>query len=152
MATVLIVDDHPLVRQMLREALTVDSLISQVGEARNGVEALAQASAQQWDVVILDISMPGENGVQVLKRLKHRWPTTHVIMYSLHAHANIVRMCLRAGASGYLTKGSASEELMQAIRKILAGEVVLSRAIAGVIQDESDRAPTHDIDDFENIS
>jgi two-component system invasion response regulator UvrY len=141
MATVLIVDDQALVRRGLREVLTNAPLINEIGEARNGIEALAQARAHHWDLVLLDISMPGVNGVQVLKKLRSERPDIRVIMFSFYADARVVRMCLQAGAAGYLTKESGPDELMDAIHVVLAGGVYVSRALSDEVQGDGDTLP-----------
>lgn len=126
MTAVLIVDDHALVRRGLRDTLRDDPLITHIGEARSGAEALAQVRANTWDVVILDITMPGESGLQVLKKLRAEWPALLVIMFSFHADARVIRASQQAGASGYVTKDADPAELLDAIRIVVAGGVYFS--------------------------
>ena len=126
MTTVLIVDDHDLVRRGVRETLADDPLITAIGEARDGSEALALAG--QWDVIVLDINMPGENGIQVLRKLKAAWPAICVIMFSFHTDPRIVQACQQAGAAGYLKKDADPVELLDAVRVVAAGGVYFSPA------------------------
>jgi DNA-binding NarL/FixJ family response regulator len=100
-----------------------------VGEASNAEEALALSRAQPWDVVILDISMPGGSGVHALARLKREQPERPVIMHSMHDNPVVIRRCLALGASGYVLKESAAEELLAAIDQVMTGAIYLSRGL-----------------------
>jgi DNA-binding NarL/FixJ family response regulator len=144
MTTVLIVDDQPLVRRGLREILAEDSTISQIEEAPNAASALALARAHAWDIVILDISLPDESGVTVLKTLRAERPAQRVIMFSFHEALGVVRLCLRAGAAGYLTKEAGPEELLDAIHAVLAGHVFVSRTVADALRASDGAAPPAD--------
>src|SRR5689334_17504139 len=104
MLKILIADDHAIVRKGLREILREESEQTVVGEASNGAEALAQVRANQWDVVVLDITMPGQNGLEVLRLLKQSHPNLPVLMLSMHSGVHYVTGSLKAGASGYLNK------------------------------------------------
>lgn len=118
---VLIVDDHPLVREGIRQALGVPGF-DVVGEAGSGEEGLIQAVALRPEVVVLDISLPGENGIQTAARLRARLPEIRVLMLSVHDHPEYVLESVKAGAHGYLRKDSLPDELRHAIRTIHAGE------------------------------
>jgi two-component system, NarL family, invasion response regulator UvrY len=130
MLKVLIADDHAIVRKGLREILREASETTQVGEASNGQEALNQVQGGQWDVVVLDITMPGMNGLEVLKQLKALYPKLPVLMLSMHSGYHYVMGSLKSGASGYLNKETAPEELIAAIRKAIDGGVYVSRSLA----------------------
>jgi DNA-binding NarL/FixJ family response regulator len=130
MLKVLIADDHAIVRKGLKEILREASETTQVGEASNGAEALAQVEAEPWDVVVLDITMPGQNGLEVLKKLKESHPKLPVLMLSMHSGYHYVMGSLKSGASGYLNKETAPEELVTAIRKAIDGGIYVSRSLA----------------------
>jgi two-component system, NarL family, invasion response regulator UvrY len=130
MNRVLIADDHAVVRQGLRQILSDCSDIAVGGEAANGQEVFEKARGAKWDLVVLDISMPGQSGVDILKQLKHEQPELPVLVLSMHPEDQFAERALKAGASGYLTKESAPEELVRAIRKILAGGKYLNPALA----------------------
>ena len=129
MLKVLIADDHAIVRKGLRDILREASEEALVGEASNGLEALELARGQPWDVVVLDITMPGASGLAVLKQLKRDRPELPVLMLSMHSGELYVNGSLRAGASGYLNKESAPEELLTAIRSVMAGGTYVSRSL-----------------------
>lgn len=127
---VLIADDHAIVRKGLREILREASETTTVGEASNGPEALDKVHNESWDVVVLDITMPGQNGLEVLKELKRRQPELPVLMLSMHSGYHYVKGSLKAGASGYLNKETAPEELVTAIRTAIDGGIYVSRSLA----------------------
>jgi two-component system invasion response regulator UvrY len=129
MLRVLIADDHAIVRKGLRDILREASEEALVGEASNGLEALELARAEPWDVVVLDITMPGASGLAVLKQLKRDRPKLPVLMLSMHSGELYVNGSLKAGASGYLNKESAPEELLTAIRVVLAGDTYISQSL-----------------------
>ena len=129
MLRVLIADDHAIVRKGLRNILREAAQDALVGEASNGLEALDLARAEPWDVVVLDITMPGASGLEVLKQLKRDRPLMPVLMLSMHSGELYVNGSLKAGASGYLSKESAPEELLTAIRAVLAGETYISQSL-----------------------
>ena len=130
MLKVLIADDHAIVRKGLKEILREASESTHVGEAGNGQEALERVDREAWDVVVLDITMPGLNGLEVLKRLKRVQPGLPVLMLSMHSGYHYVMGSLKAGASGYLNKETAPEELVAAIHKAIEGGVYVSRSLA----------------------
>ena len=130
MLRVLIADDHAIVRKGLIEILREASETTQVGEASTGEEALERVQAEPWDVVVLDITMPGQNGLDVLKQLKVSHPQLPVLMLSMHSGYHYVMGSLKAGASGYLNKETAPEELITAIHKAIAGGRYVSRSLA----------------------
>jgi DNA-binding NarL/FixJ family response regulator len=137
----LIVDDHPLIRAGLRTLLehTLDG--PQIVEASDGREALEIAASVHPDVVLLDISMPGLNGVEAARRLTANLPSCKVIMLSMHCHEERVAECFRAGAVGYLVKDGAVSEVVEAIESALRGDVYISPrvppAVAKVLERKS---------------
>jgi two-component system, NarL family, invasion response regulator UvrY len=120
---ILIADDHANVRRGLREILVDAFSDAHFSEATNGDEVLAQLADSQPDMVLLDINMPGRSGFEVLKDVKHIYSKLPVIMVSVQAESQYAFRCLRAGASGYVNKNSASEELVPAIKKVIASDV-----------------------------
>ena len=130
--TLLIVDDHPLIRVGLRTLLGHAIEQPQIFEATDGREALEIAARVQPDIVLLDVSMPGLNGVDTVRRLTTELPACKVIMLSMHCHEERVAECLRAGAVGYLVKDGAVSEIMTAIEAALHGEVYISTQVPTV--------------------
>lgn len=130
MMRILIVDDHAMLRQGLKSLLSDAFENAQFGEAANAEEALAQLRKQEWDAALLDINMPGKSGFDLLKDLRAAWPKLPVLVLSAYPEDQFAGRMRRAGAQGYMTKESASEELVQAIRTILAGDEYLSPTLA----------------------
>ena len=118
---VLVVDDHAVVREGIRHILEGEPGFVVVGEAGNGVDALRLVTERRPDVVVLDVSMPGESGLRVAPKLREAAPDTRVLIMSMHDNAEYVREGVRAGASGYLLKDSAAAELRLAVRAVHAG-------------------------------
>lgn len=127
---ILIADDHPLVRQGLKQLLGSEPDMAVVGEAKNADETLDLARKLEWDVLILDYSMPGGNGLVVLKELKRAYPRRPVLILSMHPEDAIAISVLRAGAAGYINKECASEELPVALRKAVSGGKYVSPSLA----------------------
>jgi len=138
MIRVLIADDHAVVRQGLRQILTETSDMSVAGEAANGLEALERARAADYDVLVLDITMPGRSGFDILKELRAEQPKLPVLILSMHAEEQIAVRLLKAGAAGYLNKESAPDELVKAIRKVVSGGRYVSPALAEKLAFEID--------------
>ena len=130
MIRVLLADDHQLVREGLKQLLGATADIRVEGEAANGDEALALVRVKDYDIAILDMSMPGLSGIDLVKRVKHERPALRVLVLSMHGEKQYAARALKSGASGYLTKDTASEQLVAAIRKIAAGGVHISDAAA----------------------
>src|SRR3990170_4970350 len=118
---VIIADDHPVVRQGLRQMLAVESDLTVVGEARNGQEVVELSRKVPWEVAVLDYNMPGKNGLELIKELRQRYPGRAVLVLSMYPEDRYAVRALKAGAAGYLTKESAPEELVSAIRKVAGG-------------------------------
>lgn len=127
---VVVADDHVIVREGIRQVLDGTEGITVVGEAGNGAEAYERAQSLVPDVVVLDVSMPGESGLEVAKRLKRALPATRILMLSVYDNTEFVLEAVRAGADGYLLKDSSPAELRAAIRKVVAGESAFSAAAA----------------------
>jgi DNA-binding NarL/FixJ family response regulator len=127
---VLLADDHTLVREGLRQLLGATTDIRVEGEAADGDEALALAKANDYDLAVLDMSMPGVAGIELIKRVKLEKPRLRVLVLSMHGEQQYAARAIKAGASGYLTKDSAAAQLVGAIRKIAGGGVHLSEAAA----------------------
>lgn len=132
---VLVADDHMIVRTGIRHVLESESGFEVVGEAANGPEVLALAAKLQPDVVVLDISMPGESGLKLAAQLRNSTPEPRVLILSMHDNAEYVLESVRAGANGYLLKDTAATELRSAIRAICRGESYFSPPIAGRLRD-----------------
>lgn len=141
MIKVLIADDHPIVRQGLRQILGGTTDMGVAGEAVNSQEALDQVRLGGWDVLVLDITMPGRSGFDILKELKYEQPNLPVLVLSIHAEEQLAVRVLKAGASGYLTKENAPEELVKAIRKVVSGGRYISPSLAESLAFGLDTAP-----------
>jgi DNA-binding NarL/FixJ family response regulator len=121
MLRILIADDHPIVRRGLKQILYDEPDIAIVGEAQSSNEVFELVRTQNWDVVILDITMPGRGGMDTLEELKRQHPDLPVLMLSMHPEDQYAARAFKAGAAGYMTKESALDELIKAIRKITKG-------------------------------
>ena len=127
---ILIVDDHPIVRQGLRQTLADAAQIGEIVEAATAQEALDLVREREWEAVILDIGLPGRGGLDVLKDIKREVPKLPVLILSMHSEDQYAVRAIRAGAAGYLTKGAAPESLIEAIRKVAAGGRYVSPELA----------------------
>ena len=147
MLRVLIADDHPVFRRGLKQIIAETSDLVVADEAADGREALLKARTGDYDVVLLDISMPFKNGLDVLSQLKSERPTLPVLMLSMHPEEQYAVRALKTGASGYLTKESAPEELVAAIRKVSRGGKYVSASLAerlASMLDEDDKRLPHE--------
>jgi len=126
----LIADDHPIVRNGIKDIIQDISAAFEVDEAKDAHEVVQKVITSDYDIIILDISMPGGGGLNALKQIKASKPDTKVLMLSIYDDEQYINRALKAGASGYLTKSVASDELELAIKKILAGEKYLSSEVA----------------------
>jgi DNA-binding NarL/FixJ family response regulator len=130
MVKLLIADDHAVVREGLKRILSETPDLVVAGEAGSGQEALDRVRAEAWDVVLLDISLPGLSGLDVLKQLQRERPGLPVLVLSIYPEDQYAVRVLKAGASGYLTKDSAPDQLIEAIRKISLGRKFISPYLA----------------------
>jgi two-component system invasion response regulator UvrY len=129
MIKVLIADDHPIVRAGLKQVIEKSPDMRVGGEALDGQEVLDKVSDEEWDVLILDFSMPGKSGLDVIKELRRQRPGLPILVLSMHPESELAPRLLKAGVSGYLMKESATKELVNAIRKIHAGGRYVSPAL-----------------------
>lgn len=130
MIRILLADDHEIVRDGLKRILAAAGDLQVTGEAASGDQALALVRAHDYDIAMLDLSMPGLSGIDLIKRLKAEKPAMKLLILSMHGEAQYAARALKAGASGYLTKDSAGDQLVLALRKIAAGGVHISEAAA----------------------
>ena len=145
MLKILIADDHPVFRRGLKQIIAETTDMVVAGEATNGWEVLSKVSTGDYDLVLLDISMPGKDGMDVLTQLKKERPALLVLMVSMHPEEQYAVRALKAGASGYLTKESAPDELIVAIRKVSTGRKYVSSALAerlaALLQEDAEVLP-----------
>jgi two-component system invasion response regulator UvrY len=147
MIKILIADDHAIVREGLKQIVAETADMEIADEARSGHEVLDKVGNNDYDVVVLDISMPGRDGVDILKQLKAQRPRLPVLVLSIHPEEQYAVRVIRAGAAGYLTKESAPDELIAAIRRVSAGRKYVSPALAEklVLELQSDtEKPSHE--------
>jgi two-component system, NarL family, response regulator NreC len=137
--TVILVDDHDVVRTGLRSYLNTQADVKVVAEARNGEEALLRAEETKPDLVIMDITMPGMDGLEATRRLKIQNPNCLVLALTVHEDKQYFMEMLSAGASGYITKQAAADDLVAAIRAVAAGQVYLQPALARWLLDDYQR-------------
>ena len=153
MKKILIIDDHEIVRDGLKKIVNEQSENITFGEASTAPEALRLVAEQDWDIVVLDLSLGGRNGLEVLKELKQIRPGLPVLILSMHSEEQYARRAFKAGAAGYITKDSPRAELLNAINKVAEGRKYVSRAFAEelVIDLErgSDRPPHETLSDRE---
>jgi two-component system, NarL family, invasion response regulator UvrY len=136
MIKVLITDDHPVVRRGIRQILEDDEWIEKVEEAGKGKELLEKLREEKFDVILLDISLPGGNGLDLIGQIKKIQPSASVLMLSIYSEELYAIKSLKFGASGYLTKTSAPEELLTAVHKVSKGERYISLSLADKLADD----------------
>ncbi|MBC8317839.1 MAG: response regulator transcription factor [Desulfobulbaceae bacterium] len=153
MIRILLADDHTIVREGLKQILAETSDIVATGEAANGLQVLNAVRKNRYDLVILDIAMPGRGGLDVLKDLNKEYPALPVLMLSMYPEEQYAVRALKAGASGYLTKESAADELIAAIHKVTQGgkyiSGMLAEKLASYLGDSSEKAPHELLSDRE---
>ena len=130
MISILIADDHAILRRGLKEILADELEGAILDEAGNAQEVLAQIQSRAWDLLILDITMPGRSGLDLLRDLQQLQPKLPVLVLSMHPENQYAKRVLRAGAAGYMNKETAPKELVKAVRKVLAGGRYVSAALA----------------------
>ncbi len=154
MLKILIADDHRVVREGLKRIIEHSGTMTVVAEAADGAEAIAKTAKTHPDVVLLDISMPGRNGLDVLKQLKAKAPNLPILILSQHSEEEYAMRALRAGASGYVTKDQASTELLAAIRKVSTGRKFISESqaedLVTSLQDNESSTPHKRLSDREH--
>ncbi|HEX9276316.1 MAG TPA: response regulator transcription factor [Casimicrobiaceae bacterium] len=153
MIRVVIADDHTIVREGLRQLLTAAGDLEVVAEAVDGHEVLACARSVDFDVLVLDMSMPGKSGMELIRQLKTEKPKLRIVVLTMHQESQYAVRAIKAGASGYLTKDSASAQLVNAIRKVAGGGAFISAEVAEQLarqaQGAGDRAPHEALSDRE---
>jgi DNA-binding NarL/FixJ family response regulator len=127
---VLLADDHAIIRDGLKQILAETEDLAVGGEAANGGEVMQQVRTADWDVLVLDISMPGRNGLELIRMIKDEKPDLPILILSMHHEEQYAVRALHAGASGYLTKESDSDLLVAAIRRVASGGVHISDKVA----------------------
>jgi len=141
MLKILVVDDHEVVRKGLMKVLAEALQPVKIDEAGNGQEAMSKVRKGEYELVVLDLKMPGKSGLDVLKEIKQHRPKLPVLILSMHPEEQFAIRAMRAGASGYLTKESAGDELVLAIRKALKGERYISDSLAQILAGELNSDP-----------
>lgn len=153
MIKVLIADDHAVVRQGLKQILAETTDLVVGGEATNTQEVLDKIRESEFDVIVLDITMPGRGGLDILREIKHERPKIPILILSMHSEDQFAVRALKAGASGYMSKESAPELLVKAIRKVHAGGKYISAALAEKLafdlESDSERPPHEKLSDRE---
>jgi two-component system invasion response regulator UvrY len=153
MKKILILDDHEVVREGVKKILDEQPEPVTFGEASTAPEALGKVRDEDWDIVLLDLSLGERNGLEVLKELKQLRPRLPVLILSMHSEEQYARRAFKAGATGYVTKGSPSAELVKAINKVIKGGVYVSPSLAERLVSDlgsgTDRAPHESLSDRE---
>jgi len=153
MIRVLVADDHPLIRSGLKQILAQEPDVAVLGEAGDSEQLLELLEQQAWDVVLLDITMPGRGGLDALHEIRRRRPALPVLVLSVHAEEQFALRAIKAGASGYLSKTDPPSEIVRAIRKVVSGKkyvsATLAETLANAIESGSDRPPHESLSDRE---
>lgn len=153
MIKVLVADDHAIVRRGLRQILSETPDIMVGGEASTAQEVIRLLSAERWSVVVLDLSLPGSSGLDLLSRIRREHPNSPVLVLTVHPEDQYAVRCIKAGAAGFLTKESAPEKLIEAVRKVASGgrwvSPELAETLASVLAGESKGAPHERLSDRE---
>jgi DNA-binding NarL/FixJ family response regulator len=146
MIEVILCDDHAVVRRGIRQILSDNEDIRVVAEASNAADLTRVMRDTSCDVLVLDIAMPGKNGIDALKSLRKEWPRLKVLMLSMYPEDQVALRALRAGASGYLTKDSPPDKVVEAVRRIAGGKKFITPELAGTLAaafDEDPDVPLH---------
>lgn len=147
MINILLADDHTLVREGLKQILNNIEDIGSIDEASTGEEVISQVNKNEYDIILLDISMPGRSGIEILKQVKEMKPEQNILMLSMYPEEQYAVRCFKSGASGYVTKDTAPAELISAIHQVSAGQkyvsASLAQRLAAYIQVDSDK-PLHE--------
>ena len=150
---ILIVDDHPVVRKGLTQILYEEPDVEIAAEAKTAAESLAMVREKEWDVVVLDITLPDRSGLEALKDIKALRPHLPVLILSMHPEDQYALRVLKAGAAGYVNKDSASEELVKAVRKVVGGgryvSTFMAEKLATVVGGDYERPPHESLSDRE---
>lgn len=149
---VLLADDHAVLRAGIRALLDMQADIEVVGEAGDGYQAVARVRELQPDIVLMDVGMPGLDGMAATRQIKADYPNTRILILTQHENKEYVRPALKIGASGYVLKRAEGDELLIAIRAVYAGGTFLDPAIAGVLADDARREPGVPSDPFDSLT
>ena len=149
---VFIVDDHPVVRLGLAEVINRETDLTVCGEAADVTEAMRKMEASHPEVVIIDISLEGESGIELIEHIRARWPSVKMLVSSAHDERVFAGRVLRAGAMGYLSKREALAKIVEALRQVLRGEVYLSPQMATVLLQRVAAGKSLDLDPMEALS
>lgn len=138
-----LVDDHAVVRAGYRRLLEMESMevVAEFADAESAYAALSSVTQCPVDLLIIDLSLPGRSGLDLLRRLRARCPELRVLVFTMHDNAAMIVQCMRAGASGFVTKSSAPEVLVDAVHRVSRGEQALSPDIASAVQQDMQPAP-----------
>jgi len=132
----LIADDHTLIRDGLQKIIHMDENITLAGEASHGEEAVNLALKEKPDVILMDINMPGVNGIEATKQIKEKLPDTAVVILTIHEDREYILELLSTGVSGYLLKDISADELLDVINKVAAGETIIDQRMGGKLMEE----------------
>ncbi|HTQ42333.1 MAG TPA: response regulator transcription factor [Polyangiaceae bacterium] len=153
MIKVLVADDHAIVRRGLRQILSETPDIMVGGEASTAQEVIRLLTDERWSAVVLDLSLPGSSGLELLARIRREYPNVPVLVLTVHPEDQYAVRCIKAGAAGFLTKESAPEKLIEAVRKVASGgrwvSPELAETLASVLAGESKGAPHERLSDRE---
>lgn len=153
MIRILVVDDHAIVRHGLRQILAETKEAFAVGEAAHANEAIRKIRGERWDLLLLDMNLPGKSGLDALKQIKSEWPDMKVLAFSVDPEEHYALRALRAGAAGYITKSSPPEVLLAAIRRVAGGGKYITQSLAeklaNVLGTQLERAPHENLTDRE---
>ena len=153
MIRVLIADDHEIVREGLKQILTTTTSITVTGEAVDGLEALGKIRQDDYDVIVLDISMPGRSGLEILKQIKTEKPDLPVLILSMYSEEQYAIRAIKSGAAGYLTKETVKHELIQAIQDIASGRRYITSTLADrlafALESDTEKLPHETLSDRE---
>ena len=144
---ILIADDHAIVRKGLVQILQEEFSSAEITEVDNGNDAIDMVNKQIWDIILLDISMPGRNGIETLKQIRTNGVKAPILMLSMHSEEQYAIRVLKAGASGFLSKLTATNELLMAVHKVLSGRKYITASVAEKLAEslgEKDNKPTHE--------
>jgi DNA-binding NarL/FixJ family response regulator len=150
---IVIADDHTIVREGLKQLLAVDPALAVVGEARDGHEVMQRVRELDFDILMLDLSMPGRSGIELIRQAKAEKPKLRILVLSMHEEHQYAVRAIRAGAAGYLTKESASKELINALHRIAAGGAYITPEVGELLalgeRPASDQPPHATLSDRE---
>jgi len=136
---ILIADDHAVIRKGLKQILLEEFPSAMIEEATDAEEVIKKSLSTEWDVIICDLSMPGRSGLDVVQHVKQNFPGLPVLILSIHPEEQYAIRALKAGAAGYLSKDTAPEELVKAVRRVLQGRKYISASIAEKLADDLDQ-------------